>query len=204
MSEAFQVSLAYKLLALQLMVGEANFFAENLSLSCHPIQPQDVSEFYASPPGIGELGVTGMFAITNYSFTFLQSHLSGIAQTKGGDWFLSQYPVWATTPSLITTNEAYQMATQWLTAVAVDVEELGATYDVSVSQLHVSRSALPRKIRRQLESPGKPALPVFYVKWGVGVNAGKKPVRKKGRNKTGTRLRKVRVHGHGTMGAGAS
>jgi hypothetical protein len=36
------------------------------------------------------------------------------------------------------------------------------------------------------------------------VNAGKKPVRKKGRNKTGTRLRKVRVHGHGTMGAGAS
>ena len=36
------------------------------------------------------------------------------------------------------------------------------------------------------------------------VNAGEKPVRKRRRNKTGTHLRKVRVYGHGTMGACAS
>ena len=48
---------------------------------------------------------------------------------------------------------------------------------------------------------GKQAVSSMFVR---AVNAGKKPVRKKGRNKTGTRLRKVRVHGHGTMGAGAS
>lgn len=168
MSQLIQVSLAYKLLALQLMVGEANFFVGKLELPCDPIQPQNVVEVYASPPGIGELGITGSIATTNYLFTFLRSHLSGVAQNNGGDWFLSQYPVWAMAPSLIETNEAYQMATQWLSSVSVDVPKLEAAYNVRVSQLEIERSTLPKRVRRRTESRNKSVLPVYYVKWGVG------------------------------------
>jgi hypothetical protein len=38
------------------------------------------------------------------------------------------YPVWAKTPSLVDSNGAYQIATQWLASVDIDVGVLGKKY----------------------------------------------------------------------------
>jgi hypothetical protein len=65
-------------------------------------------------------------------------------------------------PSLIDTNGAYQLATQWLTAVGVDVSALEKQFPHSVNQLqYLARGATNTVL-----------LPLYYV--GLGTNVSPK------------------------------
>jgi hypothetical protein len=67
--------------------------------------------------------------------------------------------------SLISTNEAYQLASNWLAAISVDVAALEKQNPPSVEQLFLYPDAAsiddpPEKRERVV------LLPIFHVKWG--------------------------------------
>jgi hypothetical protein len=170
MIAGFSISLAYKLLVLQLTLADANFVAQQLGLPCpDPIEAEHVKYLHVTPPSIG-FGAN--MKTTNYAFGYSRTARSiRMLSPAGRDyegWFLSQYPVWAKTPSLIDTNTAYQMASQWLAKVSVDVPALEQEYRVSVTQLEVEKGVLPKDARDRKVRGATQKLPVYYVRWGAG------------------------------------
>lgn len=154
------ISIAYKAAALQLMLGEANYFSRNLSLPTpHPIQVTDVKKSYVSPP---RFGFGGTIETTNFLFAFYQEGiLYDVCRMENGENYLavSKYEELAVTPSLLNGIQAYQLATQWLTAVSVDVVGLERKHKAIISQqpFHYPRSGTNVVL-----------LPIYYVSWGEG------------------------------------
>ena len=147
------IALAYKMVALQLMLGEANFFSKQLDLPTpHPIQITNLIENHVSHPRFGFGGALG---VTNFGFYFKQGKLWSVSnqQKQYGNWSAE----WNKSPSLIDKEQAYQLTTQWLSAVFIDVPALDKKFKVRVTQpFHYN---LPN-------SNNKEVLPVYEVKWG--------------------------------------
>src|SRR6266496_3117290 len=113
MLEFFHISLLYRLLALQVMLGEANFFTHQLELpEVQPLQVTNIENLFVASPAI--LDFCGNLKSAGYAFGFGDGILRGVRQRKSEEWFLAQYPLWAQQPSSIDRNDAYRMATQWL------------------------------------------------------------------------------------------
>src|ERR1035438_2763762 len=136
-------TLAYQSAAMQLMVGQANFDARQLHLpeTLPMTVPADTNtRTVARPPD----GVTGGFATSNYLYRFNAGRLVSIQkkpQPRGPADALSQ-------PTLIDTNGAYQLATQWLAAISMDVPAL-EKYPHSVIQFSTRPPAV--RNRNQIE-----------------------------------------------------
>jgi hypothetical protein len=191
--DLLHVSLAYKAVALQLMVGEANFYADKLHLAeAHPIQVSQVTEAHFGPPKDG-FGI-GSFSTTNYFYSFPGSEGRGKQSTNpdgtiflfpekgklayiskndpykafGGDYFS---PKLANAHSLIGTNEAYQLAKQWLTAISIDVVALEKKYKPLVEQDWYLDPPLAYQNYRDIpkdffKNAHKKFRPIFTVTWG--------------------------------------
>jgi hypothetical protein len=69
---------------------------------------------------------------------------------------VEQYKQWEKMPSLVGSNEAYHLATNWLSRVSVDVSKLNGKYPVHVGQ--------PSWNDQGVITP----LPLHYVTWGEG------------------------------------
>lgn len=150
------ISMAYKMTALQLMIGEANFFAQHLNLSTpHPIQITNITYSYVSPP---VFGFGGVIDTTNFDFSFYkEGKLWQIANKIEQYGNVERYPEWKKSPSLIDNKGAYQLATQWLYAVSVDVPSLEKKFKAHITQpFHYDPP----------HSEHKEYLPVYEVKWG--------------------------------------
>jgi hypothetical protein len=176
-----QTSLAYQSAELPRMLAEANFFAERLKLPVpHPIQLSDVKDFHVTAPwysglerGLQNTNITspivriraatvtldGAIEMTNFSFFFTKGKMWNAVRLHEPSMNPYQFHELATQPSLIDTAQAYQMATQWLRAIAVDVPALESRYKLTFYQWRVwSSSAQTNKL----------LLPIFDIKWGEG------------------------------------
>jgi len=152
---------AYKAAVAQLLVGEANFVAQRLNLPSVPTKTNQLSYSDISSP---TQGVEGSLGTGDYSFDFTKGRLRSVQKR---DWFKKITPPvqdlfeLAERPSLLDTNSAYQLATQWLAAVAVDVTELERKFPAVVFHLRArNRDADGRRL------PGVANIPLFMIGWG--------------------------------------
>jgi hypothetical protein len=172
-------SLAYRSAVIPRMLTEANFFSERLKLpGWHPIQLSDVKDCYVSPPWYSGLdrglqntniaapiariyaakvSVGGMIETTNFVFSFEKGKLLYVCRMENGENYIddSKLDKWKTMPSLIDESQAYQLATQWLASVDVDMIALGKL-KWTIHQLRY----LPRGATNAVE------MPFYYVDFG--------------------------------------
>jgi hypothetical protein len=147
-------SAAYQAAALQLMVGEANFDAQQLGLPPVPPMTNEMAYCEISRPTDG---VGGGFATTNYSFDFQKGQLYSIHKR---DWIqhisppVNDWEELADRPSLLDTNTAWQLTTQWLSAI-VDLPALNGKFPPHILQVQARRGG----------QQGKP-VPRFIINWG--------------------------------------
>ena len=156
-------TFAYQSAAMQFMVGQANFEAQQLHLA-EPlpiVAPASTNDWnVAMPPE----GVSGGFATSNYIYQFREGKLVSI-QKKTQRRGAAPNPA-ETQPSLIDTNGAYQLAAQWLAAISVDVPALESKYPHSAMQFG-SRPLGIRNRNAIIHTNTSTAMsPLFRVTWG--------------------------------------
>ncbi|HEV2693396.1 MAG TPA: hypothetical protein VG347_10920 [Verrucomicrobiae bacterium] len=170
---------AYKPIAFEKMLGEANFFASQLKLlTPHPIQLGDINDAHFSTPWHdlvndtnfaspllqarrGKITAGGFIETTNFIFYFSKGRLWSICNREMTMERFDLYPKWHATLSLVDSNGAYELATQWLASVGVDIAALKSKYG---SQTQVEQAFFwnpPGSTNRAL-------LPIFNVTWGDG------------------------------------
>jgi hypothetical protein len=150
-------SLAYKVAALQLLLPEASYVSEQLQLPTpHPIQMDDVQRCYVSSPKLLRPGVR--IEVTNFVFTFPNGKLYVLENKIKHDERFDLYPEWAKTSSLINSNGAHQLATQWLAEIDVDVKTLKQKYPHQIEQAFYWNPP---------DTTNKTTLPIFNVTWGT-------------------------------------
>ncbi|HXI51724.1 MAG TPA: hypothetical protein VNH84_09470 [Candidatus Saccharimonadales bacterium] len=154
---------AYQAAALQLMVGEANFAAHRLGL---PEEVPAVTNLLAvAEVGVPPLGVGGAVGTSNYLFSFAKGRLRSIRKRE---WLSKVQPPASNlfnltrTPSLLDTNSAHQLATQWLAALTVDVIALERKHTRHIFQ---APTRVPNADPREPEATV--LTPLFQISWGV-------------------------------------
>jgi hypothetical protein len=154
------LTLAYKYIALMLMLGEVNFFAEKVGLPLgHPVTEQDVrSGSHVSPPKTNDFG--GSVITEAYFFGFGWGHLANFHRNdfapESSTSIRDRNARLAKQPSLVDTNGAYQLAVSWLRSLGVDTALLTKKYKLNIVQWRF----LPEGL-----SQGAVMLPVFQVEW---------------------------------------
>jgi len=111
-----------------------------------------------------KIGLGGRIDAANYEFGFVQGKLVHIMRMDGPEteYYARRLDELIGKPSLIDTNGAYQLATQWLSAVGVDVAELEKQSGPmikgghTVNQLHYLARGATNYV----------TLPLFYVDFG--------------------------------------
>jgi hypothetical protein len=153
-----KISIAYKLTIAAMGLSEANYVATQLNLPCHkPIVETEVIHRFVAPPGLGEPKLpTTTLETSNYWFCFRHGKLFALTNTRTNIEEVEHYKEWAKMPSLIGTNEAYRLATQWLSAISVDVPALERRYKAHVGQPFFWGD----------QGTNQVFLPIFYVTWG--------------------------------------
>jgi hypothetical protein len=157
---------AYQTAALQLMVGQANFAAQQLDLR-EPLPiviPADTNNWEVEPP---PMGIGGMILTSNYNFEFSHGRLTGIEKK---DWLKRVSPSVTNTlelakqPSLLDTNGAYQLATQWLAKISMDVPKLERKFPPRVFQ----PAGRPRDANGNFLAgvTNTISIPLYLIGWG--------------------------------------
>ncbi|MGA2867535.1 MAG: hypothetical protein ABSF34_00040 [Verrucomicrobiota bacterium] len=155
---------AYNSAALQLMVGQANLAAEKMNLPGPlPIVVNAATNSWEvlSPAH----GLCGTLNTTNYYFWFSRGRLTGIGQRN---WFKKISPPLKDEDditnriSLIDTNGAYQLATQWLADLSIDVPALEKKFPPHIAQstIHVPTTNQLGKVE-----VARVPIPVFEIGW---------------------------------------
>jgi hypothetical protein len=156
------VPLAYKFVATTVMLMELNYCATRLQLPINlPIKAEAVRVMIAPPD---KMGFAGRLDTKEYSFSFPKSaKLCYITRLERGYQAHSTTKVQGelSTPeflrqlvkvhSVINTNDAYRIATNWLTRIQVDVARLEREHPPVLKQQSIN---------------GHGVIPVFYVDWG--------------------------------------
>lgn len=104
-----------------------------------------------------KFAVNGRMATTNFQFCFTHGRLTDIMRLSGSmsEYYAHDLDKLVGQSSLIGTNEAYQLATQWLAAVNMDMPAVSKLQHV-INQLKY----LPQGASNAL------TLPLFYVDFG--------------------------------------
>lgn len=157
--DPFVLTAAYKYVALVLMLAEANFFAERVGLKLeHPICEQDVrAGSHVGPAKTNDF--TGSIVADDYLFGFGRGRL---ANFKRGDFRADSAAAvrernakLAGQASLVDTNGAYELATNWLARIGVDTEEVRKKYKLTITQWRYAPERLSQPV----------LLPVYQVEW---------------------------------------
>jgi hypothetical protein len=176
---------AFRPVALHRMLLEVNLWVERLKLpGSHPVQLSDVKGFHVSPPyycrilntnydsplqqlQFGKISVGGNVQTTNFFFGFADGRLWSVVNNDINIERFRFFPIWAEMPSLVNSNGAYQLATQWLAAVDVNVTALERKYG---SQKKIEQAFFWNQPGLGVEHPlgdtNKTMLPIFIVTWG--------------------------------------
>ena len=176
-------SMAYKAVAIERMLAEANYFSERLALPTpHPLRMSDLKYVHVSPlwgsrieatdlPAVAlgarlarirtaRFAATGVLESTNFCFSFGKGQLWYVYRhNQEGLQYHPSFDKLAVTPSRIGDAGAYQLATQSLAAVSVDVASM-------------EKKIKPLVWRQPYRYPdgttNEVLLPFFYVQWGQG------------------------------------
>ncbi len=160
--------LAFKYVAIAVMMAALNDCADKLQLKEHlPITYQDTIRRNAFV--LGNIGFAGRIDTPRYSFGFAHGGKARVItkledkryQSQGlyrGDQSMKEFMKrFSRVKSAINTNDAYRLATNWLTAIGIDVARLQREQPVKVEQqfsLSETGEELP--------------CPLFYVSWCKG------------------------------------
>lgn len=166
--DPFALPLSYKFIATSLMLVQVNLFCEKANLPLeHPITPADIrSESHVGPPDTNNF--SGSIVTDRYAFGFGQGHLANFVKrgfTPNSDAGVKERNrELAKLTSQIDTNGAYELVTNWLYAVGVDVVTLESKYQRSVTQWKFYPEVkTDGQLRPQERHPL--LLPVFQVEW---------------------------------------
>ena len=123
---------AYQLEALRLLVDEANSVAKELNLKEQlPITKTNLIEIFISPPG---LGMVGTISTSNYAYAIAtHKRFSNLTQRNSVSNFYAAKEKYTWPVSRIDTNLAFQIATQMLAAVKMNVAALNQNCVVEVT-----------------------------------------------------------------------
>lgn len=189
MTNLLFTSLAFRLIAQQMMTNDAELARRHLGLNELPVGSAAIVEAHFWP----RRGFIGKIITTNYCFTFT-SPVNSSTQCAArltlierhdyvGPRQISLIRRVVDTPSRITRNEAFQLATQWLAALSVDVTKLPRAPDeVEIQQEEIGQKALDPSVdvndadvlfgersRRPVNEPLKlRKLPIYSITWGAG------------------------------------
>jgi hypothetical protein len=125
---------AYRNQVSKLMLIEANKVATELALNEQiPMTSSNVIDQHITPPRMAKIGV-GSITTSNYVYYFsVGDKFSSVVRTDSNqskkDGIKAKY-LWPI--DRMDTNAAYQMATQWLEAVSIDVKALNRDCDAIV------------------------------------------------------------------------
>lgn len=151
---------AYKYVALALMLVQVNFFAGNVGLKlARPITEQDVRNgSHVGPPNTNDF--SGSILTDAYFFGFGWGHLANFHRNdfrSDSDAAVRERNIrLSKLSSLIDTNGAYELATNWLSAIGVDLTAMEKKYKLNIIQWRYRREGL---------SQGPIMLPVYQVEW---------------------------------------
>ena len=158
------VSLTYKLAAINLMVGEANFISKEIALNePEKIRMEVLVSARVRPP---RFGFGGTIETSNYVYSFPGNGKLSFIHRKGPEAEPDQSykEKLAAQRSLIDTNGAYLLATQWLGAIRADLKSL-ARLPLTIEQEYFFKEPVPlQEIETTKQS--KIYLPIFNVYWG--------------------------------------
>ena len=156
--------LAYKYVAVAAMLAEINFCAARLHMSGNfPLKQEQIETQIVFHPKL--IGFAGRMDAEGYSFCFTKSgQLRYITQVneQRNVCHVDYLERLSKTTGVIDTNTAYQLATNWLCSIDVDVRRLERDHP------HVTRQ---REILSRSGGTNPVAfvpLPLFDVKWCAG------------------------------------
>lgn len=157
--EKLFVSLAYKYVALALMMAEANHAVHQLGVpGWKPVSPPDLVSYYITPP---RLHPGGSIDTATHLFGFGREGRLQFIHRRELEPDLSieeRHRHWAKMKSLVDTNEAYALASNWLARLEVDVIALQRSHPASVAQEYYHPGG---QISQRV------MLPRFEVRWGT-------------------------------------
>jgi hypothetical protein len=184
----------YMTIALQKMLSEIDYFSEHLHLPvARPLQATNIDQFNVSSPWFslirntnfaspvqqsqfGKIGVAGHIETTNFHFYFQAGRLWSLVNKDKHIERFRFYPTWAAMPSLINSNSAYQLATQWLASVEMNTALLEKKYG---SQKTIEQAFFWNQPGLGVEHPpgdtNKTMLPIFTVAWGAAPGGNVSP-----------------------------
>ena len=151
---------AYKREALRLVIREANQVAQELRLAEElPITESNLAGAFIPPYGMSQFTkIIGTVTTGNYTYCvsvdFKFSYLEGTRQDAHRSQWSREYS-WPI--SQLDTNAAYQLATQWLGNVSMDVEGLNRD-----CKLHIRPAAITGV------GDARRFLPLYSVYWTRG------------------------------------
>jgi hypothetical protein len=164
--------LAYKYVALAVMIAEINFCDSRLPLKSElPVTDDKIIHQLIMDPREYRFG--GRLDTESYSYSFSgNGRLVFITKLEDRRW--QSYGLYrgsirmttfmeklAQVKSTIDTNDAYRLATNWLAGVGVDIEKLNKNEPLIVKQEYLSSSNGEKKL-----------IPLFHINWGDRGNDG--------------------------------
>ncbi len=167
-------SLAFTLVALSYLLGEADFHVRQLNLPCPPVlQRTNLTESRVA--GRAERFLAYV-TTTNYSFAFHEDgflHRLAKRRPPDADAHIPEYHRFlAQQYSELDTNGAHQLATQRLAAVGVDVQRLEKTYPHQVTFPKLSKAV---KVKHGSRTEKTEIVPRFWITWGKFGSPGLDP-----------------------------
>lgn len=152
----------YQQAAFNLVLQEANRVAREMQLPEHlPITESNITEAYISPFGSSyRTKAIGNVTTSNYIYKVNEGRkFSGLGIVDYNQTCLKltqpKLPI-----SLMDTNDAYQLATQWLAAASMDVNSLNRDCKV-----HVALAPYWNSLARLGDMPERSFVPIYIVWW---------------------------------------
>ncbi len=164
------------------MLAKANYFADKLDLPLQkPICETNVQfRFIVPPTARPYVDIGGRIDVNHYSFSCGDKHCFITKLDPFGNLSSAeQNEMLSHEKSLIATNQAYQLATNWLTSIDVNIKKLEKRNRYEVRQRWCFG-----------DNGDITLLPIFYVRWG-NWNEPTVEVSVDGRNKELLELRMI-------------
>ena len=160
-------SVAYEKMVLNEMLKEANEYAKRLSLpETLPITTLSLKEVHISPSAIASrFGALGSFRTEHFSYGFGKGRKLCYITRRAKDnpqSLYDQHKHLAISPSMVNTNSAYVMATQWLGKVFVDLPRLSRNATLSVEPWRIL-GMTTAKYTVEWQEGGKPTAQVTLI-----------------------------------------
>ncbi|HEY3853554.1 MAG TPA: hypothetical protein VGO67_04080 [Verrucomicrobiae bacterium] len=163
-----KTTIAYKMAVTGLVLSAMNHIVEWPGVCPKGIEPKDIIGTYISSPRLDSVpGCPSVvnFETTQFTFIFRDGKLHGVVNTQTNIESVEHHREWAHIPSLINSNDAYHLATNWLSHVFVDVNALNRKYKMHVGQPQFW--ATPPAVWGE-QGSNLTTLPLYYVTWDKG------------------------------------